>query len=81
MMLFGVWKDVSQDEPGRKALRATWSKLTPFTDGYYVNLHDTDVRDKGADSNYGANFTRLAAVKKQFDPMNLFHLNANIKPA
>src|SRR6516225_3714428 len=81
MMLFGVWKDASQDEPGRKAIRALWSKLSPFTDGYYVNLHDTDARDKGADSNYGANFARLAAVKKQFDPMNLFHLNANIKPA
>jgi hypothetical protein len=48
---------------------------------YHVNLHDTDARDKGADSNYGANFTRLATLKKPFDPMNLFHLNANIKPA
>jgi hypothetical protein len=81
MMLFGVWKDVSQDEAGRKAIRAIWSKLAPFTDGYYVNLRDTDARDKGADSNHGANFTRLATLKKQFDPMNLFHLNANIKPA
>jgi len=81
MMLFGLWKDASQDEPGRKAIRATWSKLAPFTDGYYVNLHDTDPKDKGTDSNYGPNFTRLAALKKQFDPMNLFRLNGNIKPA
>jgi hypothetical protein len=50
MMLFGVWKDASQDEAGRKAIRATWSKLAPFTDGYYVNLHHTDAKDKGADS-------------------------------
>ena len=81
MMLFGLWKDASQDEPGRKAIRATWSKLAPFTDGYYVNLHDTDPKDKGTDSNYGPNFTRLAALKKQFDPINLFRLNGNIKPA
>jgi FAD/FMN-containing dehydrogenase len=81
MMLFGRWKDPSQDEPGRKAIRATWSKLAPFTDGYYVNLHDTDPKDKGTDSNYGPNFARLAALKKQFDPMNLFRLNGNIKPA
>jgi FAD/FMN-containing dehydrogenase len=78
MMLFGVWKDASQDEAGRKAIRAIWSKLAPSTDGCYVNLHDTDSRDKGAHSNYGANLTRLATLKKQFDPMNLFHLNANI---
>ena len=81
MMLFGVWKDSSQDEPGRKAIRAIWSKLAPFTDGYYVNLHDTDPKDKGTESNYGPNFTRLVTLKKQFDPMNLFRLNANIKAA
>jgi hypothetical protein len=82
MMLAGSWKDSSQDEPGRKAIHALWSKLEPFTDGYYVNLHDTDVvRDKGTDRNYGANFARLATVKKQYDPINLFRLNANIKPA
>jgi FAD/FMN-containing dehydrogenase len=81
MMLFGLWKDASQDEPGRRDIRALWGKLAPFTDGYYVNLHDTDIRDKGTESNYGPNFTRLATLKKQFDPMNLFRLNANIKPA
>ena len=81
MMLFGLWKDPSQDEAGRKAIRAMWSKLAPFTDGYYVNLHDTDPKDKGTDSNYGPNFTRLASLKKQYDPLNLFRLNANIKPA
>jgi len=80
MMLLGVWKDPSQDEPGRNAMRTIWSKLAPFTDGYYVNLHDADPKDKGTDNNYGPNFARLAALKKQFDPMNLFRLNANIKP-
>jgi len=81
MMLGGVWKDASQDEPGRKAIHALWSKLEPFTDGYYVNLNNTDSRDKGTERNYGANFARLAALKKQYDPLNLFRLNANIKPA
>lgn len=81
MMLFGLWKDRSQDESGRTAIHATWNKLSPFTDGYYVNLHDSDAKDKGTDRNYGPNFTRLAALKKQFDPLNLFRLNANIKAA
>jgi hypothetical protein len=79
MMLFGLWKEPSQDEPGRKAIRATWSKLAPFTEGYYTNLVDTEP--KGTDNNYGANFTRLTTLKKKFDPLNLFRLNANIKPA
>jgi len=79
MMLLCQWSEPSQDEPGRAAARAKWSKLASFTDGYYVNLNDADP--KGTDGNYGANFSRMATLKKQFDPMNLFRLNANIRPA
>jgi FAD/FMN-containing dehydrogenase len=79
MMLLGHWTDRSYDEQGRARVHAFWDKLAPFTEGYYANLNDADP--KGTDRNYGANFSRLATVKKQFDPMNLFRLNANIKPA
>jgi FAD/FMN-containing dehydrogenase len=79
MMILSTWKERSQDESRRAAARATWSKLEPFTDGYYVNLNDADP--KGTDSNYGPNFSRLAELKKRYDPQNLFRLNANIKPA
>jgi FAD/FMN-containing dehydrogenase len=78
MMLLGHWDDASYNEQGRAMLRANWDKLAAFTDGYYVNLNDADP--KGTDRNYGPNFTRLAALKRQFDPLNLFRLNANIKP-
>ena len=30
---------------------------------------------------YGSNYDRLAQIKKQYDPDNLFHLNQNIKPS
>jgi FAD/FMN-containing dehydrogenase len=79
MMFGGHWDDVSYNEQGRAMVRANWDKVAPFTDGYYVNLNDVDP--KSTDRNYGPNFARLAAVKKQFDPLNLFRLNANIKPA
>jgi len=79
MMLLGHWDDASYNEQGRAMLRANWDKVAAFTDGYYVNLNDADP--KGTDHNYGPNFPRLAALKRQFDPLNLFRLNANIKPA
>lgn len=79
MMLGLKWKERSQDEPSRAAAHATWNKLVPFTDGYYVNLNDADP--KGTDSNYGSNFSRLAELKKRYDPLNLFRLNVNIRPA
>jgi FAD/FMN-containing dehydrogenase len=79
MMLLGHWDNASYNEQGRAMLRGNWDKVAAFTDGYYVNLNDADP--KGTDRNYGPNFTRLAALKKQFDPLNLFRLNANIKPA
>jgi FAD binding domain/Berberine and berberine like len=77
LMLNGRWTDPTYNEEGRALIRGTWDKLAPFTDGYYVNLNDADP--KGVDGNYGPNFRRLAMLKKQFDPLNLFRLNANIK--
>jgi FAD/FMN-containing dehydrogenase len=78
MMLAGSWDDASFDKQGRAMIHANWDKLAPHTDGYYVNLNDADP--KGADRNYGRNFARLADLKQQFDPQNLFRLNANITP-
>ncbi len=79
LMILGQWDDRSQDDAGKARVRAAWDRVAPHTDGYYINLADPDP--KTVDGNYGVNYSRLAALKRKYDPQNLFRLNANIKPA
>jgi hypothetical protein len=61
-------------------LKRYWATLEPFTDGYYTN-EVGDEAQRYVDENYQGNLARLRAVKRKYDPANLFRLNANVKPA
>ena len=60
---------------------AYWEALHPYSaGGAYVNF----MMDEGQErvrATYKDNYGRLAAVKKRYDPTNLFHVNQNIPPA
>ena len=61
-------------------LRGLWASLEPHARGYYMN----EVADEAqaiVDDNYQGNLARMREVKKKYDPMNLFRLNANVQPA
>lgn len=74
-------------EPGHLAAERTWVRsffdaLQPYTHdaGAYVNS-ESDYGDERVRSIYGPKYERLAAIKAQYDPTNVFRSNANIKPA
>ena len=58
-----------------------WEALHPYAaGGAYVNF----MMDEGqarVKATYGANHPRLARVKAQYDPDNVFRVNQNILPA
>ena len=58
-----------------------WDALHPYSaGGGYVNMMMEEGDDR-VRTTYGANYDRLAQVKAEYDPGNLFHVNQNIKPA
>jgi len=79
IMISGWWMERAEAEQNVADIRANWDTVKEYTKGFYVNLNE-DNRQK-THSNYGENFSRLQAIKREADPGNLFCLNANIEPA
>ena len=70
------------DDPAEhvRYIKDYWGKLETATDGYYT-VDTADESREVRHGNYQGNFPRLLALKKKYDPTNLFRLNANINPA
>ena len=62
-----------------KWLKDYWATVEPHTRGAYANDIGEVPQDR-VHRNYGGNYDRLLALKNQYDPGNLFRLNANIAP-
>jgi FAD/FMN-containing dehydrogenase len=83
--IYGFWTDPAEDEE-----RIAWVKgFSAAMDQYamvgqYVNFlgHDeTDPRSKALAAYGPAKYERLVAVKRRYDPENLFRINHNIPPS
>jgi FAD/FMN-containing dehydrogenase len=59
-----------------------WDAAQPHAaGGAYVNFLGEGEGQDRVRSTYGPNYDRLARVKGQYDPENLFRVNQNIQPA
>jgi FAD/FMN-containing dehydrogenase len=70
-------------EAERAWARAFWEALRPHArgSGSYVNFMAEYDADRVAASYGGEKYARLARIKAEYDPANLFHRNMNILPA
>jgi FAD/FMN-containing dehydrogenase len=77
-----AWDGPAGDDACISWAREAWESLRGFgTGGSYINFQTQDEGDDRLHAAYGRTLGRLAEVKRQWDPGNVFRLNRNITPA
>jgi FAD/FMN-containing dehydrogenase len=76
-----AWTEPEEDERHIEAARAYSRSLEPWRiGGGYLN-YATEAAGKDLETEFGAQrFERLRAVKRQYDPANVFRFNHNVPP-
>jgi FAD/FMN-containing dehydrogenase len=75
------WETAEQDTPNIDWARTAWKDMRRFsTGGTYVNFLTEEEGDERIHAAYGDNYGRLVAIKRKWDPDNLFRMNKNIAP-
>jgi hypothetical protein len=74
------WQDAKDDEANIAWVREFLKALQPIGEGIrYLNFAGFQEEGQAMmKTAYGDKYERLAALKKQYDPTNLFRLNQNI---
>ena len=83
LIVQGFWddpRDAAASEAHMRWSRETFDRLSPHTKGFYVNTIAVDDPTQRVRATYGDNYARLVALKRKYDPTNLFRRNANIDP-
>jgi FAD/FMN-containing dehydrogenase len=57
-----------------------WEQIRDEGDGVYVNFLEDEGADRVRDAYPPATYERLAEIKRQYDPENIFRFNQNIAP-
>lgn len=82
LLVTSVWADPADANTNMAWTRAFWSDMEPFlADAVYAN-YTSDEGEAVLDAVYPAEIrARLAEVKAEYDPTNLFRLHQNVPPS
>lgn len=79
---FAMWEDPADDERCRQWVKDVRAGVRPWSSGaVYLNFVGDEGEDRVAAGLGEENLRRLRAVKREYDPDNVFRFNHNIKPA
>ena len=82
LVMLSSWTEPAETERNIAWTRALYQALQSHAgSGVYVNDLDSDEGQGRVREAYGANYLRLAEVKRRWDPDNVFRANHNIVPA
>lgn len=76
---FIYWKYETQTSSSLQMIREIYDKLAPYTSPFsYANLIDYDLGQKYLFAYYGNNVNQLIAIKRKYDPTNIFQWRQSI---
>jgi FAD/FMN-containing dehydrogenase len=73
------WRKPAQAEAAMAWVDESWSAMQPFSSTSYVNYLSSNSEDS-VQAAYRGSYQRLVALKRKYDPTNVFHLNRNVRP-
>ncbi|MGP9021627.1 FAD-binding oxidoreductase [Streptomyces sp. BR1] len=78
---FAIWEDAADDERCKQWVKDVRADVRPWSTGaVYLNFIGDEGQDRVVAGLGAENTARLAAVKRQYDPDNVFRYNHNIAP-
>jgi FAD/FMN-containing dehydrogenase len=81
LLIPSVWTDPADDDANVGWTRETFAALRPaLATGRWLNYLGDDQAGDAIRAAYGRNYDRLRAIKRRYDPDNVFHGNHNIEP-
>jgi FAD/FMN-containing dehydrogenase len=83
LIVIGMWNHAADDEANIRWVREFAEGMQPFAygSGFYPNYEESAPTERLAAAFGQEKYNRLAAIKRRYDPGNVFCLNQNIPPA
>ena len=79
-----VWREARDDDANIAWTRTFWSRMQPHAQQGRLYLNFPGLGEEGERllrDSFGANYGRLQAIKRKYDPENIFRFNQNIRAA